>query len=125
MVSKLSAASGLVWVVSLSTGQPVAGAQVVATTRFPKDAAQRYAAELDFDKWSDRLQIHGLDFRQTPSVDAFTRLMAKKLPRLDFILNNACQTVAWRTSSILFIAASLVRLWTWAHLILCWRAGQM
>ncbi len=70
-----------------------AGAHVVVTTRFPRDAAARYAAEADAAAWSGRLEIHGLDLRHTPSVEAFARHLLDSLPRLDFILNNACQTV--------------------------------
>ncbi len=70
-----------------------AGAYVVVTTRFPVDAAQRYAQELDHAAFRDRLQIHGLDLRHTPSVELFSRWLREQLPRLDFILNNACQTV--------------------------------
>jgi hypothetical protein len=32
-----------------------AGARVVALTRFPRDAARRYAQEADFGEWKDRL----------------------------------------------------------------------
>ncbi len=70
-----------------------AGAYVVVTTRFPIDAAERYAAEPDFAIFYDRLQIHGLDLRHTPSVELFTRFLLERLPRLDYIVNNACQTV--------------------------------
>jgi NAD(P)-dependent dehydrogenase (short-subunit alcohol dehydrogenase family) len=70
-----------------------AGAHVVATTRFPVDAARRYAAEADFDAWSDRLEIHGIDLRQIPAVEALCEQLNSTLPRLDFIVNNACQTV--------------------------------
>jgi NAD(P)-dependent dehydrogenase (short-subunit alcohol dehydrogenase family) len=70
-----------------------AGAHVVVTTRFPIDAAERYSKEADFGEFSERLQIHGLDLRHTPSVEIFTRFLAERLPRLDYILNNACQTV--------------------------------
>ena len=69
------------------------GAHLVVTTRFPRDAAARYAAEVDFAEWGDRLQIYGLDLRHTPSVEAFCRMLSQSLPRLDFIINNACQTV--------------------------------
>ncbi len=69
------------------------GAHVIVTTRFPRDAAARYAAEDDYADWADRLQIHGLDLRHTPSVDAFARHLDASLDRLDFIINNACQTV--------------------------------
>lgn len=70
-----------------------AGAKVIVTTRFPNDAAKRYAAEADFAEWGDRLEIHGLDLRHTPSVEAFCQQLHTDLDRLDFIINNACQTV--------------------------------
>jgi NAD(P)-dependent dehydrogenase (short-subunit alcohol dehydrogenase family) len=70
-----------------------AGAHVVVTTRFPVDAADRYSKEADFPVFCDRLQIHGLDLRHTPSVELLTRFLVEQLPRLDYILNNACQTV--------------------------------
>jgi NAD(P)-dependent dehydrogenase (short-subunit alcohol dehydrogenase family) len=70
-----------------------AGAHVIVTTRFPVDAADRYSAEPDFAGFRGRLQIHGLDLRHSPSVELFTRYLVERLPRLDYILNNACQTV--------------------------------
>ncbi len=70
-----------------------AGAHVVVTTRFPVDAASRYAKEPDFLEFRARLQIFGVDLRHTPSVELFTRFVGDRLPRLDYILNNACQTV--------------------------------
>ena len=70
-----------------------AGAGLIVTTRFPRDSAARYAQEPDFAEWSDRLEIFGLDLRHTPSVEAFCNELLKTRPRLDFIINNACQTV--------------------------------
>ena len=70
-----------------------AGAHLIVTTRFPRDAAARYAREADFDAWGDRLEIFGLDLRHTPSVEAFCRHLDDTRDRLDFIVNNACQTV--------------------------------
>jgi NAD(P)-dependent dehydrogenase (short-subunit alcohol dehydrogenase family) len=70
-----------------------AGAHVIVTTRFPVDAADRYAAEPDASSFTQRLQIHGLDLRHTPSVELFAKFLLERLPRLDYILNNACQTV--------------------------------
>ena len=69
------------------------GARLIVTTRFPRDSAARYAAEPDFADWSDRLEIFGLDLRHTPSVEAFCRELLGSRDRLDFIINNACQTV--------------------------------
>lgn len=70
-----------------------AGAQVIATTRFPVDSAIRYSGEKDFDRWKDRLHIYGLDLRHTPSVEIFCRYFENKYPRLDLLINNAAQTV--------------------------------
>jgi NAD(P)-dependent dehydrogenase (short-subunit alcohol dehydrogenase family) len=70
-----------------------AGAQLIVTTRFPCDSARRYAQEPDFDQWRHRLEIFGLDMRHPPSVEALCRHLLETLPRLDFIINNACQTV--------------------------------
>lgn len=69
------------------------GAHLVVTTRFPRDSASRYAAEPDFADWGHRLEIFGLDLRHTPSVEAFCKQMLSTHSRLDFIVNNACQTV--------------------------------
>ncbi|MCC6848139.1 MAG: SDR family oxidoreductase [Deltaproteobacteria bacterium] len=69
------------------------GAHVIVTTRFPRDAAMRYAREPDFSDWRRRLEIFGLDLRHTPSVEAFCRHLLGTRDRLDFIVNNACQTV--------------------------------
>ena len=69
------------------------GAQLIVTTRFPRDAARRYAAEADFEAWHDRLTIIGLDLRYTPAVEGFCRQLVGSHSRLDFIVNNACQTV--------------------------------
>ena len=69
------------------------GAHVIVTTRFPRDSANRYAREADFADWGHRLEIFGLDLRHTPSVEAFCRQLLATRARLDFIVNNACQTV--------------------------------
>jgi NAD(P)-dependent dehydrogenase (short-subunit alcohol dehydrogenase family) len=70
-----------------------AGCHVIVTTRFPRDAAAKFSNEDDSVDWTQRLQIHGIDLRHTPSVEAFADHLCETLPRLDFILNNACQTV--------------------------------
>jgi NAD(P)-dependent dehydrogenase (short-subunit alcohol dehydrogenase family) len=70
-----------------------AGARVIATTRFPHDAALRYSGEPDFAEWKDRLHVHGLDLRHSPSVEIFARYLEHSFDRLDILVNNACQTV--------------------------------
>ncbi len=70
-----------------------AGATLIVTTRFPRDSAARYAREPDFGSWGHRLEIFGLDLRHTPSVEKFCDELLATRDRLDFIINNACQTV--------------------------------
>ncbi|MGE5357671.1 MAG: SDR family oxidoreductase [Bacteroidales bacterium] len=69
------------------------GAHLIVTTRFPRNAAARYASEPDFGEWAERLEIIGLDLRHTPSVEALCRQLVASRDRLDFVINNACQTV--------------------------------
>ena len=70
-----------------------AGAHLIVTTRFPRDSAQRYTREPDFSEWGHRLEIFGLDMRSPSSVEALCQHLLDTHPRLDFIINNACQTV--------------------------------
>jgi NAD(P)-dependent dehydrogenase (short-subunit alcohol dehydrogenase family) len=70
-----------------------AGARVIVSTRFPHDAARRYAAEPDFSDWSTRLDVYGLDLRHSPSVEAFAAEVCAGYDRLDVVINNAAQTV--------------------------------
>lgn len=69
------------------------GARVIVTTRFARDAAKRYAKEPDFADWGHRLALYGLDLRHTPSIEALCEHLCATEERLDFIVNNACQTV--------------------------------
>jgi NAD(P)-dependent dehydrogenase (short-subunit alcohol dehydrogenase family) len=70
-----------------------AGCEVVATSRFPHDAAERYAAQPDFASWSSRLHVFGVDLRDLPALEAFCEMMHRRFNRLDVLINNACQTV--------------------------------
>ncbi|MFA6028962.1 MAG: SDR family NAD(P)-dependent oxidoreductase [Elusimicrobiota bacterium] len=70
-----------------------AGARVIVSTRFPHDAAARYAAEPDAKDWLARLRVFGLDLRHSPSVEVFARYLLKTETRLDALLSNAAQTV--------------------------------
>ncbi|MBN1800997.1 MAG: SDR family oxidoreductase [Candidatus Lokiarchaeota archaeon] len=70
-----------------------AGAQVIALTRFPHDAALRYLREKDFNDWKDRLHVYGLDFRDIGSVNLFIQFLKNKYSYIDIIINNAAQTV--------------------------------
>ncbi|MGZ3455043.1 MAG: SDR family NAD(P)-dependent oxidoreductase, partial [Polyangiales bacterium] len=69
------------------------GASVELTTRFPCDAALRYAREPDFESFADRLQIHGLDLRDLGAVERFTHAITQRRHDVDILVNNAAQTV--------------------------------
>lgn len=69
------------------------GARVIVTTRFPHDAALRFAKEADCQDWRDRLVIHGLDFRNVTALEAFIRHLLETESALDILINNAAQTI--------------------------------
>jgi NAD(P)-dependent dehydrogenase (short-subunit alcohol dehydrogenase family) len=68
------------------------GAHTTITTRFPNDAARRFAAMPDSAEWLHRLQIVGIDLRDPAQVVALADSVAAAGP-LDILINNAAQTV--------------------------------
>ncbi|GEL97068.1 SDR family oxidoreductase [Cellulomonas terrae] len=68
------------------------GATTTITTRFPRDAARRFAAMPDSADWLDRLSIVGIDLRDPAQVVALADTVAAQGP-LDILINNAAQTV--------------------------------
>ena len=68
------------------------GAHTTITTRFPNDAARRFAAMPDSGAWLHRLRIVGLDLRDVAQVAALADTVAEAGP-LDILINNAAQTV--------------------------------
>jgi len=69
------------------------GAEVLITSRFPRDAAIRYAAEHDHAEWGGRLRILRADFRDIPSLLALIEHLSQTIDSLDILVNNAAQTV--------------------------------
>jgi NAD(P)-dependent dehydrogenase (short-subunit alcohol dehydrogenase family) len=70
-----------------------AGADVIVTSRFPRDTARRYEGEADFSSWCGRLHVYGLDLRQIPTIETFVAQFETAYPYLDAVINNAAQTV--------------------------------
>jgi NAD(P)-dependent dehydrogenase (short-subunit alcohol dehydrogenase family) len=68
------------------------GADTTITTRFPRDAARRFAAMPDSADWLHRLRIVGIDLRNPAQVVALADEIAAEGP-LDVLVNNAAQTV--------------------------------
>lgn len=70
------------------------GAQVIITTRFPVDAAQRYGEMEDYNEWADQLYIYGIDFRDIREVEKMIKWMYERFNYLDILINNAAQTIS-------------------------------
>jgi NAD(P)-dependent dehydrogenase (short-subunit alcohol dehydrogenase family) len=68
------------------------GAHTTIATRFPNDAARRFAAMPDSAEWLDRLRIVGIDLRDPAQTIALADSVAAAGP-LDILINNAAQTV--------------------------------
>jgi NAD(P)-dependent dehydrogenase (short-subunit alcohol dehydrogenase family) len=68
------------------------GAHLTITTRFPNDAARRFAAMPDSAEWLHRLRVVGIDLRDVAQVVALADAVAAEGP-LDIMVNNAAQTV--------------------------------
>ncbi|MET1033834.1 MAG: SDR family NAD(P)-dependent oxidoreductase [Arthrobacter sp.] len=68
------------------------GAHTTITTRFPRDAARRFAALEDSADWLHRLRIVGIDLRDPSQVVSLAERMVAEGP-LDILINNAAQTV--------------------------------
>lgn len=71
------------------------GAHVTVTTRFPRDAARRFARLPDAGSWAGRLCIVGLDLRLLPDVLAWAEHWSEMVEPFDIVVHNAAQTV-WR-----------------------------
>jgi hypothetical protein len=56
----------------------LAGAAVIATSRFPRDAAERFAKHPEYETFKDRLQVFGIDFRDLIHLEQF----------IDFVLTR-------------------------------------
>jgi NAD(P)-dependent dehydrogenase (short-subunit alcohol dehydrogenase family) len=68
------------------------GAHTTITTRFPRDAVERFRAMPDAGDWLHRLRIVGIDLRDPAQVVALADDVAAQGP-LDILINNAAQTV--------------------------------
>ncbi|MQY09332.1 SDR family NAD(P)-dependent oxidoreductase [Actinomadura macrotermitis] len=69
------------------------GAEVLVTTRFPRDAARRFAAVPDSGEWLGRLGVHGVDLLDLPGVAGLLETVHDRFDHLDILVNNAAQTI--------------------------------
>lgn len=56
---------------------------MIAVTRFPHDAAERYSRENDYELWKEKLHIYGVDLRHLPSVNEFIAHVLNYYDRID------------------------------------------
>lgn len=69
------------------------GATVTVVTRFPVDAARRYAQEPDAGDWLASLRIIGADLRDPRQVLDLAARLGEDGQAVDILINNAAQTV--------------------------------
>ncbi|CAG7922855.1 unnamed protein product [Penicillium olsonii] len=81
------------------------GANVIVSSRYPADAAARYANEEDYAEWNTKLKVVGADFRTAKDAFRLVHIVkqllrdwecetASESPRyLDILINNAAQTL--------------------------------
>ncbi|MDX6665559.1 MAG: hypothetical protein QOG68_1765 [Solirubrobacteraceae bacterium] len=68
------------------------GAHTTITTRFPRDAVERFTALPDSREWLHRLRVVGIDLRDPAQAVRLADTVAAEGP-LDILINNAAQTV--------------------------------
>lgn len=79
------------------------GAQVIVSTRYPRDAEVRYFSEPDFQAWGRNLKVIGADFRSAAGAFKLVAMVKEQVkewtaesdtaPKLDILINNAAQTL--------------------------------
>ena len=69
------------------------GAETMVTTRFPRDAARRFASVEDSADWLDRLHIRGVDLLDLGAMVRLIDAVHQEFGSLDILINNAAQTV--------------------------------
>jgi NAD(P)-dependent dehydrogenase (short-subunit alcohol dehydrogenase family) len=70
------------------------GATVLVTTRFVDDCYERYSKEKDFESFKDRLHIYQLNLMLVDThVRAFIKYVKENYTRIDYLINNAAQTI--------------------------------
>jgi NAD(P)-dependent dehydrogenase (short-subunit alcohol dehydrogenase family) len=81
------------------------GADLTITTRFPHDAARRFASMPDSADWLDRLRVVGIDLRDPAQVVTLADEVAAR-GHLDILINNAAQTVRRTVGAYSALAAA-------------------
>ena len=73
------------------------GCKVITTSRFPNDALIKFKEDPDYDIWKNNLIIYPIDFRIFQSTVKFVNYLKDNFTHIDFLINNAAQTVRRNT----------------------------
>ena len=73
------------------------GCKVITTSRFPNDALARFKEDPDYDIFKNNLIIYPIDFRIFQSTVKFVNYIKDNCSHIDFLINNAAQTVRRNT----------------------------
>jgi NAD(P)-dependent dehydrogenase (short-subunit alcohol dehydrogenase family) len=69
------------------------GAELLVTTRFPRDAVRRFQEVPGCEAWLDRLSVVGIDLRDPRQVLGLCESLREDGTPLDILVNNAAQTI--------------------------------
>lgn len=69
------------------------GAELLVTTRFPRDAVRRFQEVPGSEAWLDRLSVVGIDLRDPRQVLGLCESLREDGAPLDILVNNAAQTI--------------------------------
>ena len=67
--------------------------KVITTSRFPNDALAKFKEDPDYPLWKNNLIVYPIDFRIFQSTVTFVNYIKEKFTHIDFLINNAAQTV--------------------------------
>ncbi|MDT0268611.1 SDR family NAD(P)-dependent oxidoreductase [Streptomyces sp. DSM 44915] len=81
------------------------GAELIVTSRFPRDAVRRFQAVPDSAAWLDRLTVVGIDLRDPRQVLGLCDELRASGGPLDILVNNAAQTLRRPPESYARLAA--------------------
>jgi NAD(P)-dependent dehydrogenase (short-subunit alcohol dehydrogenase family) len=82
------------------------GAELIVTSRFPKDTVRRFRAAPGSADWLDRLSVVGIDLRDPRQVIGLCEQLRTEGPPLDILVNNAAQTVRRPPGAYAVLAAA-------------------
>ena len=69
------------------------GAELMVTSRFPRDTVRRFRAAPGSAEWLDRITVVGIDLRDPRQVLGLCEQLRAEGRPLDIVVNNAAQTV--------------------------------